>query len=126
MALCGNSLRVSHERLSQERVFVATDDADRPVGVGAIAADGKTADLALLFVEPSRIGSGIGRRLFRHAAELAGKIGCREMTIAADPGAAAFYEAAGAVFAGMVPSDAIPGRELPLYKYAIRNQDGES
>ena len=41
------------------------------------------------------------------------------MTILADPNAAPFYERMGARFERMAPSDSIPGRELPLYTYAL-------
>jgi len=37
----------------------------------------------------------------------------------ADPNAAAFYERAGAVRIGEAPSDAVPGRLLPLYEVRL-------
>ena len=41
------------------------------------------------------------------------------MTILADPHAAPFYERMGARFVRNAPSDAIPGRTLPLYEYDL-------
>ena len=41
------------------------------------------------------------------------------MTILADPNAAPFYERMGARFLRNAPSDAIPGRTLPLYEYDL-------
>ena len=45
------------------------------------------------------------------------------MTILADPNAAPFYERMGATFMRMAPSDAIPGRSLPLYEYDLTMKD---
>ena len=126
LALCRDSLRVSQERLAKQYVFVAVDVEDRPVGVMAIEADGKSAELALLFVEPAWIGLGVGRQLFRHAVSLACAASCSEILIASDPGAAPFYEGVGAVCIGMVASDAIPGRELPHYRYDIYKTQGNA
>jgi hypothetical protein len=41
------------------------------------------------------------------------------LTILADPNAAGFYEANGAVWIRDAPSDAIPGRRLPLYEMLV-------
>ena len=45
--------------------------------------------------------------------------GAGRLTILADPNAAAFYERAGAVRIGEAPSDAAPGRLLPLYEVRL-------
>ena len=50
-------------------------------------------------------------RQYRDAGEFAQLI--------ADPNAAAFYERVGATFVRNEPSDAIPGRLLPLYEYDL-------
>jgi hypothetical protein len=44
------------------------------------------------------------------------------MTILADPNAARFYERMGARFLRNAPSDAIPGRSLPLYEYDLSSE----
>ena len=54
-------------------------------------------------VRPARIGEARRR-------------GATRLTILADPNAAAFYERNGARKIGMAPSDAIPGRFVPLYE----------
>jgi hypothetical protein len=41
------------------------------------------------------------------------------MAILADPNAAPFYERMGARLVSQAPSDAIPGRMLPLYEYDL-------
>jgi GNAT superfamily N-acetyltransferase len=70
-----------------------------------------------LFVEPWAIGRGYGKRLWRHAVEVARTLGCRRLRIESDPFAEAFYHAMGAERIGEAPSEAIPGRMIPLLTY---------
>lgn len=118
MTLSALSLRVRTEVIAAGHVFVASD-ADAPsvaLGVAQLAplVDG-VVDLDKLFVDPPAIGTGVGALLLAHAVKVARQRGARRMTILADPNAAPFYEKMGARFLRMAPSDAIPGRELPLY-----------
>ena len=53
-----------------------------------------------LFVEHDRIGTGCGKLLWRHALETARALGATAIEFAADPNAAAFYHAMGAVWEG--------------------------
>ena len=115
MRLCVPSLTVSELSIAEGRVLVATDAADTVVGTASVLADGDDAELGLMFVDPGAIGSGVGRLLFGAAAKLARRLGYRRMTILADVYAAPFYERMGARFLRQAPSDAIPGRFLPLY-----------
>ena len=62
------------------------------------------------------------RRLAAQVAEAARSLGARRMTILADPNAAPFYERMGARFVRNAPSDAIPGRTLPLYEYDLTSE----
>ena len=55
----------------------------------------------------------------RPCAAEARRRGAGRLTILADPNAAAFYERAGAVRIGEAPSDAVPGRLLPLYEVRL-------
>jgi GNAT superfamily N-acetyltransferase len=73
-----------------------------------------------LFIEPRHIRSGVGRALLAHAIAEARRRGAGRLTILADPNAAAFYERAGAVRIGEAPSDAVPGRLLPLLRGQAR------
>ena len=63
-------------------------------------------------MDPHRCGS----RLIAHAIDEARRRGANRLTILADPYAAGFYERCGARLIGEAPSDAIPGRSLPLYE----------
>jgi GNAT superfamily N-acetyltransferase len=113
------ALLVSEASIAAGRVLVATDDAGRTIGTVSVAEDDEEAELALMFVDPPAIGGGTGRKLFEAAVSLARRLGYRRMTILADPNAAPFYERMGARFLRNAPSDAIPGRTLPLYEYDL-------
>jgi GNAT superfamily N-acetyltransferase len=113
------ALLVSECDIAAGRVLVAFDAAGRTIGVAAVMPEGETADLDVMFVDPPAIGSGAGRVLFEAAAALARSLGALRMTILADPNAAPFYERMGARFVRTAPSDAIPGRTLPLYEYDL-------
>jgi len=122
MARSAISLRVRAGAIADGRVFVASP-ADEPgcaLGLAELApmTDG-IIDLDKLFVDPPAIGHGVGARLLGHAVGEARRLGARRMTVLADPNAAAFYERMGARFLRMAPSDAIPGRELPLYELDV-------
>ncbi|MCC7275934.1 MAG: GNAT family N-acetyltransferase [Alphaproteobacteria bacterium] len=119
MARCAASLRVRESEIAAGRVLVAESEDAGVLGVAAVVPEGPTADLDLLFVEPARLGQGAGRALFAASAALATRLGAARLTILADPHAAAFYERQGARFLRNAPSDAIPGRLLPLYEYAL-------
>src|SRR5262245_22156597 len=77
------------------------------------------AELSLLFVEPTHIGTGVGRRLFEHAAATARTAGFDGFTIDADPYAEDFYRAMGAIRTGVAPSSVRPGRELPRLTFTV-------
>ena len=113
------ALLVSEASIAAGRVLVATDAAGRTIGTVSIAEDDEGAELALMFVDPPAMGGGTGRKLFEEAVRLARRFGYRRMTILADPNAAPFYERMGARFLRDAPSDAIPGRSLPLYEFDI-------
>ena len=76
-------------------------------------------NLNKLFVEPRHIRSGVGRALLAHAVAEARQRGAERLTILADPNATGFYERNDAVRIGEAPSDAVPGRLLPLYELRL-------
>ncbi|MSP74995.1 MAG: GNAT family N-acetyltransferase [Rhodospirillaceae bacterium] len=119
MRLSASALAVQEDDIVTGRVLVAADAAGHSLGVAAVLGGDDTVDLDALFVDPLAIGSGAGRALFAAALDLARGLGARRMTILADPNAAAFYERMGARFLRNAPSDAIPGRALPLYEYDL-------
>src|SRR5260370_26227873 len=122
MKLSAAALAISEADIVAGRVLVAFDAAGRTIGVAGVVPEGETADLHVMFVEPPAIGSGAGRVLFEAAVGLARQFGARRMTILADPNAASFYERMRARFVRNAPSDAIPGRMLPLYEYDLTSE----
>lgn len=118
---CRNELTIDESRIGSEdyRCFVHVRNGSiagfyslEPVSEGVWELDA-------LFVEPARIGSGIGRSLIRHALRTLSDYGATRLIIQGDPNATDFYLAAGARRIGSRESDSIPGRVLPLFEIAI-------
>ena len=116
MRLCRASLAVSEADVASGRVLVAERER-LAFGMAKVEPDG---ELGMMFVDPLAMGRGAGRALFEASAALARRFGARRMAILADPNAAPFYERMGARLVGHAPSDAIPGRALPLYEYDLQ------
>ncbi len=76
-------------------------------------------ELEALFVEPTQIGSGVGRSLMRHALAVLRSLSAVRLVIQGDPNAHDFYIAMGARHTGARESASIPGRELPLFEIEI-------
>jgi GNAT superfamily N-acetyltransferase len=119
MKLSAAALAVDEADIAAGRVLVAAADEGPVLGMVTVLGDGEMVDLDSLFVDPPAIGSGAGRLLFQAATQMARGLGARRMTILADPNAVSFYERMGARFVRNAPSDAIPGRLLPLYEYDL-------
>jgi GNAT superfamily N-acetyltransferase len=103
--------------------FVVAEEAGRIAGFYALApAADSAAELEALFVEPEKIGRGIGRALIEDAKARAVRRGACRMIIQGDPNAARFYAAAGGVPSGTRPSGSIPGRVLPVFVIALAPQ----
>jgi GNAT superfamily N-acetyltransferase len=116
MARSRAALTISPEFIATGRVFVAEPEGCAPLGVASVAplaADG-VYDLVHLFIEPSAMLGGVGRRLFEAAANKAKADGARRLVIQSDPHAVGFYRRLGATDAGEAPSDSVPGRMLPM------------
>lgn len=122
MSACAAELTVSEEDLRRDKIVVAVD-GDVLVGVAHVAEDNGAEDngaeengisfLEKLFVEPSHMGKGVGRRLFEWSRGAARALGASQMIVEADPDAVSFYVAMKCRPAGMVASGSIPGRMLP-------------
>jgi len=109
------------EQVATGNVWVATRSDGEVAGMVALGPSEQpdTLDLDKLFVEPQRIRTGVGRALLAHAIIEARCRVAQRLTILADPYAAGFYERNGARLIGEAPSDAIPGRSLPLYEIKL-------
>ena len=112
MAACRDELTVSVAAASGPFVQVAALNGSL-AAIAEISEDDGVWHLEKLFVEPPFMGSGLGSRLHDWARQTAASNGATSLEIAADPDAAPFYRRCGAVDAGEVPSESIPGRYLP-------------
>ncbi|MFE5584251.1 GNAT family N-acetyltransferase [Kitasatospora sp. NPDC056531] len=120
MAACREELTVDAAVIERASTFtVVAEDGGRVRGFAVLVAVPPSGELAMLFVEPDRIGRGIGRALFRHVRGVARALGLRRLTIDSDPHAEPFYLAMGATRIGSTPSLSIPGRELPLMEVEL-------
>ena len=82
------------EGLARRAAHVAEVNG-RVVGWAALIPRGDVCWLDDLWIEPSSIGTGIGSRLFQHAARVAEKLGASRMEWEAEPNALGFYERMG-------------------------------
>lgn len=120
LQLSRSSLTVDPDAIAEGLVHAAASPDGGLLGVAGLAVEGAGEyDLTHLFVEPSAMGKGVGRALMAATVQQIRSSGGGMLSILADPHAAPFYERLGAEPAGMAPSDAIPGRELPLLRMRI-------
>jgi GNAT superfamily N-acetyltransferase len=101
-------------------VYCAGDESGQVVGYYALERDGDRLRLEDLFLAPSQIGHGLGRRLFEHAVQAARSLGVAELLIEADPNAEGFYRHLGAQRIGEIVSR-VTGTEriVPLLRYML-------
>lgn len=102
-----------------ERRFVVAESAGKVLGFYSVDGEAPAGELGNLWVVPESIGTGLGRRLFDHAATTARGLGFRTLKIEAEPRAEGFYLAMGAVRVGEVRSGSVAGRVLPLLEYEL-------
>jgi GNAT superfamily N-acetyltransferase len=126
MAAAARTIEIRERDIRAKRVLMAVSDFNSArdsvqvplLGVAAVAPMDSRGlfDLSHLFVAPEAFSQGIGRALFDAAVQLAMAQGARRLSILSDPNAAGFYEKLGAERRGEAPSDAVPGRMLPLFE----------
>ncbi|MGI9482580.1 MAG: GNAT family N-acetyltransferase [Hyphomicrobiales bacterium] len=117
---CREELTLTPDELSSTYLAVAEIDG-AIAGLVQVGIEADEADLHKLFIDPEKIGAGIGRHLMDWGFEVARRAGARRMTIVADAGAVPFYERIGAYQIGDAPSDSIPGRKLPKLVCDLRD-----
>jgi len=119
MARSRASLTISRALIETGRVLVAERSGELAGMASLDPLKGGMWDLLHMFVEPSAIGTGVGRRLFREIAKLARASGGTLLSIQADPNAEAFYIRMGARRTGEAPSESIPDRMLPMLEFPL-------
>ena len=116
LAACRTELTVDPALVERLRVTVA-EESSEIAGFFALAGAPPVGELSFLFVEPARIGAGIGRTLWQDCLATAARVGLSEIRIESDPNASGFYTAMGANRVGDVPSQSIPDRRLPVFSF---------
>ncbi|MEE4200377.1 GNAT family N-acetyltransferase [Erythrobacter sp.] len=120
---CRTELTLRRRDLVQSTVIAAEQDG-RIVGIAQWRSDGRGMEIEKLFVDPDRIGSGIGRALLKRAYARATAAGTAHLIVTADPDAAAFYRL-GFELQGEEASGSIPGRVLPVLTKTLRETDAD-
>jgi GNAT superfamily N-acetyltransferase len=115
---CREELTLTPDLVRDSQIQIAEEDG-AVVGVAQVTVDTDVAILDKLFVDPTRLRSGVGRRLFEWATNAAHALGAGIMQIEADPGAAEFYRRMGTIDDGVARSGSIPGRVIPRLKLAL-------
>ncbi|MEU7062271.1 GNAT family N-acetyltransferase [Streptomyces sp. NPDC046161] len=113
---CAPELTLKPHEVTARRVVVAEDGRGAVVGLASLEPEGEgvRARLGLLFVEPAAIGRGVGRLLYRDVLRRAVGLGVRRLLIDADPHAAGFYRAMGAVAASGAPQGLVRFEVAPV------------
>ena len=115
---CRPELTLCPDELSTRRVVVAVED-DAVIGFASLEGYPPQGDVGYLFVEPTKIGQGVGVLLWDDLCGRAKSLGFERLRIESEPRARPFYLSRGARQIGKIPSGSIPGRELPLLEYTL-------
>jgi GrpB-like predicted nucleotidyltransferase (UPF0157 family)/N-acetylglutamate synthase-like GNAT family acetyltransferase len=115
---CRAELTVHPSDVQRSRVIVAEESGEL-LGFYVLAGEPPQGELTFLFVDPARIGTGVGRALWRCCMTSAARAGLSRVRIESDPFAEGFYAAMGAKRVGEAPSQSIPDRMLPLMTVEI-------
>ncbi|MET9638561.1 GNAT family N-acetyltransferase [Streptomyces virginiae] len=113
LASCAAELRIRPDEVTARRIVVAEDPEGTVLGLASLEGGAPLATLGLLFVEPSAIGQGVGRILYRDVLRRAVQQGVRRLVIDSDPHAAGFYRAMGAVAASTASTASASPAGLP-------------
>lgn len=119
MNTCHAELTLTADTLARSIVQIA-EIGGSIVGMAEVRISGDVAELEKLFVDPTGMRRGLGRRLFDWAKQIAVAQGATMLMIESDPQAADFYRDMGAIDAGEVASTSIPNRFIPKLELQLR------
>lgn len=116
LAAWAEQLTISPDQLRSQPAWVA-EDADGLIGFCSLQVGDGVAELDNLWVAPRAMQRGVGRRLLDVARAAARELGFGALRIDADPHAAKFYLACGAVPCGTIaaPISGEPHRVRPQF-----------
>src|SRR5262249_50880327 len=116
MEACRDDLTITPAEFSDQPIYV-TEERQLLIGFYDLrAVNAEEALLHSLFVGPSAIGYGDGKRLWLRAVETARRLGLHSLALHSEPQAEGFYREMGAVRIDDVPSTVAPRRLLPLMR----------
>lgn len=115
-----DDLTITPDFIANNEVYVALVDGTI-AGCCALVVSDSPAELEHMWIDPQRMGNGVGRSLFEYAKERAKQLGLPELELSADPNAEGFYERMGAERIGEIQArmDGQP-RVLPRMKVEVR------
>jgi GNAT superfamily N-acetyltransferase len=102
------------DQITDGLVRVAELDADVVGFAGLLRPSRGACELDGLFVEPGRMGAGVGRALIEDATRIARERGAVRTEVVANPEAVGFYRRVGFTGAAQVPTRFGPARRMRL------------
>lgn len=111
------ALLVTPEFVTGSPVYVY-QERGRVLGYYALLEKPPHWYLDKLFVEPDRIGTGLGKLLWLHAVATARELAISELLLDADPNAAPFYRAMGCEWLGEQITT-WPGWNLQIFRFPL-------
>ena len=120
MTACVEEMTVRPEHIRTGEVWVVGGRTG-PIGMYELVIDpdgepAGTCQVRMFFIEPDRIGTGLGRRLWSHLEARARALGLTAIAVDSDPNAEGFYRKMGCQRVGEAPSGSVPGRMLPYLR----------
>jgi GNAT superfamily N-acetyltransferase len=114
------ALLVTRAFIERSPVYVL-EEGSRVLGYYGLLSRPPDTYLDKLFVEPDRIGTGCGKRLWQHAIATAREMGVDVLLLDADPNAAPFYRAMGAEWVREEPTSR-PGWALQVFRFVVPDE----
>ncbi len=108
------ALAVTPEFLENALASYALEENAVVTGYYTLTGTVEQAHLDKLFVDAPYIGTGRGKLLWQHAITTAKRLGVQKLDFYADPNAAPFYRAMGAIWAGEEETSR-PGWNLQIF-----------
>ena len=111
------AITVTRTLLAGPATFVLEEEG-RAVGYYLLTGAPPSLTLDKLFVDADQVGTGRGKRLWLHAVATARSLGATELVFAADPNAAPFYRAMGAIWLHEETTSR-DGWNLQIFRYPV-------